>query len=183
MTRLVSDLLDFARARAGQGIPLSVCFVDLGDVVRAAVEDVEVTHPNRDLRLTVDLRSRVCCDPDRMAQVVGNLVGNALKHGTPDTPVDVRVEDGGSDAVITVHNEGGPIPKELLPHVFEPFRRGADDGAPGVGLGLFIANSVVLAHHGSMEVRSEPGRGTTFIARLPKDCPPGNRKGEAPAPR
>jgi signal transduction histidine kinase len=171
MARLVSDLLDFARSRAGQRMPLAPVWAELGDIVREASEEVEITHPGREVRVASTIRSRVCCDPDRITQAVTNVVGNAVKHGAPDAPVDVQVDEAGDDAVITVHNQGRPIPPKLLPHVFEPFRRGADDGIGGVGLGLFIANTIAVAHGGSIEVRSAENAGTTLVLRLPRRGP------------
>lgn len=182
MARLVGDLLDFTRARIGGGIPTNPVWTDLAEIVRGAVDEAEAAHPGRTVRLAATLRSRVCCDPDRLAQLVSNLVLNALDHGDPDAPVDVSVDEAGPDALVAVHNEGPPIPPELLPHVFDPFRRGGHELAPGVGLGLFIASAIAVAHDGHLDVRSEPGRGTTFSVRIPKE-PPGPRGAPTAPPR
>jgi signal transduction histidine kinase len=171
MARLVADLLDFTRTRVGQGIPLRTAWTDLAEVVGTTADEASTGTAQGRVRCAINLRSRVCCDPDRVAQVVSNLVANALRHGATDAPVDVRLGEERDDAVLRVHNEGPPIPRELLPHLFEPFRRAAGDPVSGVGLGLFIARAVVLAHGGTMEVTSEPGRGTTFTVRLPKEGP------------
>jgi signal transduction histidine kinase len=167
MARMIGDLLDFARTRGGRGIPLSRAWFDLGEIVRAALEDVETLHPTREVRFSNRVKRRVFCDADRVAQVVTNLVGNAVEHGAADAPVEVTLHEDGEDVVLTVHNEGRPIPGDLLPHVFEPFRRGSETDASGVGLGLFIAEAVAVAHGGSIEVESAEGRGTTFFVRLP----------------
>jgi nitrogen-specific signal transduction histidine kinase len=170
MTRLVGDLLDFTRARVGQGIPIVPVWVDLGETVRATVEESAISNPTRTIRVAVGLRSRVLCDPDRVAQVVSNLVGNALTHGAAEAPVDVRVDECDDEAMISVHNEGRPIPPGLLAHLFEPFCMGQESAA-GVGLGLFIADAIVRTHGGSIAVRSTVHDGTTFTVRLPRERP------------
>jgi signal transduction histidine kinase len=99
-----------------------------------------------------------------MAQVISNLVGNALQHSDGDVTVTLR---GETDFVVLETNNGGPpIPRDVLAHIFEPGRRG-DARAGGLGLGLFIVQQIVLAHGGSIEVRSN-GHGTTFTAALPR---------------
>lgn len=172
MARLISDLLDYTRARAGQEIPLTLAWTDLHDLARTTVEEWQFQLPEREVRLTSHMRSRVYCDPDRIAQVLSNLIGNALRHGAPDAPVDVCLEEKGDAVRIRVHNEGPPIPTSLLPFLFEPFRRGATGDASGVGLGLFIARAITTAHGGNIEVQSEHGRGTTFVVLLPRQSEP-----------
>ncbi|MFL5264941.1 MAG: sensor histidine kinase, partial [Anaeromyxobacteraceae bacterium] len=110
----------------------------------------------------------------RLAQVLSNLVGNALQHGG-GTPVQVALAGGEAEVVVTVHNGGPPVPAELLPEVFEPFRRGAAPRAEGgsVGLGLFIVREIVRAHGGAVEVHSSADAGTTFTVRLPRGVPSG----------
>ncbi len=166
MSRLVTDILDFARARLGSGIPLNPVRVNLDDIVRTCAEELRLEHPGRTVNVTATIRSPVCCDPDRVAQIVTNLVGNALRHGLGG-PVEVRVDETKSDALISVHNDGPPIPAKLLPNLFQPFHHG--DGLPqSLGLGLFITQAITVAHVGSIEVKSEEGQGTTFVVRLPK---------------
>jgi signal transduction histidine kinase len=106
--------------------------------------------------------------------VVGNLVSNALHHGRPDTPVRVEVRDAGSEVLLSVHNEGEPIPAELTATLFQPFRRGTTGKAAtrSVGLGLYIVRQVAHALGGEVEVRSLEGEGTTFTVRLPRGAPP-----------
>jgi signal transduction histidine kinase len=108
-----------------------------------------------------------------MAQVVGNLVSNALHHGRPDTPVRVEVRDAGGEVRLSVHNEGESIPPELQAMLFQPFRRGTTGKAAtrSVGLGLYIVRQVARAHGGEVEVHSARGEGTTFTVRLPRGGP------------
>jgi signal transduction histidine kinase len=106
-----------------------------------------------------------------MGQVISNLVGNALVHGAPDEPVTVSIDVGGEELWLRVHNAGPQIAPELIPALFEPFRRGAERDATrsgGLGLGLFIVRQIVLAHGGDVSVDSTATAGTTFIARLPR---------------
>jgi PAS domain S-box-containing protein len=110
-------------------------------------------------------------DPDRLAQVVSNLVGNALQHGAHDTPVEVRLGHEDSTLVLTVHNQGTPIPEALLPHVFDPFRRADNRSRQGLGLGLYIVQQLILAHGGTITVSSQVDSGTTFTVRLPRHAP------------
>jgi signal transduction histidine kinase len=104
-------------------------------------------------------------DPDRMAQVISNLAGNGLHHGDGEVSVLLRGEP--EVVVFQTRNGGPPIPREVLPHVFEPGRRG-DARSGGLGLGLFIVQQIVLAHGGSIEVRSSEADGTVFTVVLPR---------------
>jgi signal transduction histidine kinase len=115
-----------------------------------------------------------------MAQVITNLVGNAVQHSPSDTPIQVRSREEAAEVLLEIHNEGLPIPAEVLPTLFEPFQKGRSTrgGAPGsLGLGLFISRQIVEAHGGTIEVRSEQGEGTTFTVHLPRaaaaGAPPG----------
>jgi PAS domain S-box-containing protein len=167
--RMIQDLLDFTRARVGSGIPLSPRRVDLGALVRQVVEEVEVSHPDRQIRVRVSGPAEGEWDADRLAQVVSNLVVNAVTYSPPASAVTVTIR-GGRDAVtLEVQNEGDPIPPEAREQLFEPYRRGAAGDRQGsLGLGLFIAREVVRAHQGTVEVRSSAEEGTRFVVRLPR---------------
>lgn len=173
MARMLNDILDFARSSMGGVLPVHRERVNLYDLGRSALEELQVAHPNR--RLELEVRGDVWgwWDPDRMAQVVGNLVSNALHHGRPDTPVRVEVRDAGSEVRLSVHNEGAPIPRELQGMLFQPFRRGTTGKAAtrSVGLGLYIVRQVARAHGGEVEVHSAPGEGTSFTVHLPRRGP------------
>ncbi|HZH74803.1 MAG TPA: GAF domain-containing sensor histidine kinase [Archangium sp.] len=171
--RMIRDLLDSTQARVG-GIPVQPTPLDLHELTQHVVEEVQLAHPERHITFQASGEASGAWDADRMAQVITNLVGNAVQHSPAGTPIQVsqRGEDGA--VVLEVHNEGPPIPAEMLPTLFEPFRRRAGVGgrAPGsVGLGLFISRQLVEAHGGTIEVGSEEGEGTTFTVRLPRVCP------------
>jgi phosphoserine phosphatase RsbU/P len=107
-------------------------------------------------------------DPDRLAQVISNLISNAIQHGA-GTPVTVTAENDDNTATLAVHNGGAPIPQDLMPSVFEPLARsGYDNGLHNIGLGLFIVRAIVTAHGGAITVTSSSDLGTTFMAQLPK---------------
>jgi PAS domain S-box-containing protein len=172
MSRMITDLLDFTRARLGGGIPLQRRPGNLVELVRATLEEFEVSHPGRVVLSHEPGPYSGEWDPDRLAQVLSNLVGNALHHGAAHTPVEVALRQEQSTLVLTVHNQGAPIPEALLPHVFDPFR-GADGGSrQGLGLGLYIVQQILQAHGGSISVDSRADPGTTFTVRLPRGSPP-----------
>jgi signal transduction histidine kinase len=173
MTKMVSDLLDLTRAREGGGIAVTPAPADLAEIARVVLTELEAAHPGREIRLSVVGDGRADLDQARMAQVVSNLVGNALAYSPAGTPVEVRIT-GDADAVaLAVHNLGAPIPAEGMATLFEPFRRAhAEDSeepaAQGLGLGLFIVREVVQAHGGSVSATSSLQAGTTFTVRLPR---------------
>jgi signal transduction histidine kinase len=167
MERLVQAVLDFARARVGH-ITLAPTWVDLVEVAKTTADELEAANPGRSVKVTGALRSRVCCDGDRIAQIVANLLANAMKFGARSEPVQLCLEESAEDAILSVHNEGSHISKELLPYVFDAFRQASLQANDGLGLGLFIAKAIAVAHGGSIEVRSAPESGTTFIVKIPK---------------
>lgn len=173
MTHIIRDLLDFTRARKDGSLPVEPMPIDLADVVRRASAELQAVHPDRRILLELPAAAPLVGDPDRLQQVLSNLVGNAVQHGPPSAPIRVRVEAAPGVVAVAVHNEGPPIPAELVPALFEPFRQGARGGHDGsVGLGLFIVRELVRAHGGTVEVASSAEAGTTFTVRLPGPAEP-----------
>jgi PAS domain S-box-containing protein len=171
---IIRALVDFTMLQVGSGIPLQRRASDLVQVVRAVAEEAETAHPGRAVRIEGPIALGGEWDPDRIGQAIANLVGNALQYGPEEAPVEVSCREEGAEAVVEVRNAGEPIPEDLLPHLFEPFRRGGDERTQrrkGLGLGLFIAGQIVGAHGGQIEVRSAAGAGTTFAVRLPRAAP------------
>jgi signal transduction histidine kinase len=171
MAGMISDLLDFTRGRLGGGIPVEPTTVDLSQVARRVVENLEEVHPKREIVYTAQGNLVGQWDAERLAQLVANLVGNALVHGAPDRPIRVTVDGAETAVTLSVSNAGPEIPAELLPYIFDPFRRAEDERrrAGGLGLGLFIASEVVRAHRGRIEVRSN-AQGTMFTVTLPRQA-------------
>ncbi len=169
--RLIRDLLDFTQARLGEGLPMHPQPLELHGLTRTVIEEIAAANPARQLRITSSGDTRGSWDPDRLAQVLTNLVNNALSYSPADTPVRVEVLGEGEAVLLRVHNAGEPIPAELLTRLFEPLERGTlpGNGGRSIGLGLFIVDHIVRAHGGAVEVRSEPHEGTTFTVRLPCD--------------
>jgi PAS domain S-box-containing protein len=170
---MIRDLLDFTQARVGGGIPIHPQPLDFHEHVRRVVEEVRLAWPGRHIDFQASGEGRGEADEGRLAQVVTNLVGNALQHSPPGTPVQVSTRGVDSSLVFEVHNEGPAIPAELLATLFEPYRQGAEAGAGrgSLGLGLYITRQIVLGHGGTVEVRSTPEDGTTFTVRLPRHPP------------
>jgi sigma-B regulation protein RsbU (phosphoserine phosphatase) len=169
-TRLIGDLLDFTQARLGGGLRVATADVDLACVVEECVEELRLSWPGRMIEHHCESRGSCLGDADRLAQVVINLVNNALTYGDPMQPVRVSThcDDGG--LALSVHNRGTPIPESLLPHIFEPLRRGESQvklGLRSVGLGLYIVHEIVAAHGGTIRVRSSHDAGTTFTVHIP----------------
>jgi signal transduction histidine kinase len=168
MERMIRDLLDLASARLGGSIPLERRSANLQQVCDEAVVEIRGGHPDAVLRLETSGDLRGQWDPDRLAQVVSNLVGNAIQHGG-GTPITLTGHDEGDSVTLAVHNGGAPIAPEVLPFVFEPLARGRAEGAShSIGLGLFIARAIVSAHGGNIQVSSSADAGTTFTVALPK---------------
>lgn len=172
MVRMIGDLLDFTQGRLGGGIPVKPRPTNLHDVVRQTVEELQLAHQARSFELVADGDGSGEWDPDRLTQVVSNLIGNALQHGCEDSPVRVTARGDGTSVLLEVHNQGQPIPEHLLPVIFEPFRGTTPGqrrfGGQSLGLGLWIAHEIVRAHGGTIDVRSTEGEGTTFTVRLPR---------------
>jgi signal transduction histidine kinase len=165
--RIVGDLLDLARARFGARMPIVPEPVDLGELARNIVEELQLAHPGRQLEFVQRGHVAGVWDRARLDQVVSNLVGNAIQHGKD--PIGVTVEDDGGSVVLRVANHGPPIPKESLPSLFDPFRRASADGGDKarLGLGLYIVLEIVRRHGGAVNVDSS-ARETLFTVRLPR---------------
>lgn len=182
MARMIEQLLDLTRARVGGGFELHPQEASLAELCVQVMDELELVYPEWELRREVHGDPSGVWDPDRLLQVVSNLVANAGMHGTAGGIVAVHI-DGTSPELVTleVHNDGA-IPESLLPSIFDPFRgtRHRGDQSRGLGLGLFITQQIVEAHGGTIELRSTDGDGTTFVIRLPrratasgKDAPAG----------
>ncbi|HVJ90389.1 MAG TPA: PAS domain S-box protein [Labilithrix sp.] len=170
-TRLIHDLLDFTRARLGTGIPIEPRPVELCTLVRNLVDELRVAHPARRIDLNAPSELTGSFDADRIVQVCTNILENALKYSPSGSPVVVTLRATEEEAVLTVHNEGAPIPAELLPLIFEPLQRGerqmSDSASRSVGLGLYIVKHLVERHGGCVAIRSEH-EGTEVRVRLPR---------------
>ena len=168
MGALVDDLLHLARL--DQGSPLEHEPVDLGALVQDTVNDTRAIDPDRPVTASVAGEVVVAGDDRRLRQVIGNLVGNALVHTPPGTPVEVRVRRDGDRVVLEVEDHGPGMSDEVAARAFERFYR-ADPARSrhrgGTGLGLAIVEATVTAHHGTVTLASVDGEGTTVRVDLP----------------
>jgi sigma-B regulation protein RsbU (phosphoserine phosphatase) len=167
--RLIEDLLDFTQARVGSGLAVSLKPTDLHEVSARAVEEVRLAFPDQEILHRAVGPGRCTADADRLAQLIGNLVSNAATYGRANAPITVTSMIDSGTATLTVHNEGAPIPPEILRSLFEPMVRGVPGSSHirSVGLGLFIVREIAKAHGGRIEVRSSLDDGTVFTLSFP----------------
>lgn len=173
LERMVGDFLDRARIEAGK-LELDAREHDLREVVSEVVELFRSASEKHPLEVALPPQPVVVrCDALRVEQVVTNLVSNAVKYSPGGGTVRVVLKDGDHDAEIEVKDDGIGVSEADRRRLFEPFRRVGDRRGeiPGVGLGLFVSRQIVTAHGGTIEVQSEPGRGSTFRVRLPRSAP------------
>jgi PAS domain S-box-containing protein len=172
MSRMVHDLLDYSRLRLGQRLTVVRGRCDLATVAGDVIATMHAAQPSRVVRLLVQGDASGEWDADRLAQVLTNLVGNALAHGSAESAVTVRIEARDEEVLLSVHNQGPPIAPDALGRIFEPFWRGAAPSdkrtSGGLGLGLYIVQEMVRAHGGTLGVRSSRSEGTTFSVALPR---------------
>ena len=169
MVRLIDDMLDVSRIRAGK-LSIRPGRVDLEALLQRIVGDLShhAADMQSELRLSIVQPVAGCWDEFRVEQVIVNLINNALRYGG-GKPVDVRLHADSQNARIEVIDQGVGIPEEVLPKIFEPFERGKMEGMPaGLGLGLYISRQLAEAHGGTLSARSKPGEGATFIFTLPR---------------
>jgi two-component system, OmpR family, sensor histidine kinase MtrB len=169
LARMLNDLLDATRIEAGE-FDYQMQEVDVRELLRETHDLFGQASEHHPLQLSVSAEPLwIRCDPARLTQVLNNLVSNAIKYCPEGGPVSLSAEAQGAEVVLAVADHGGGISAEDLPHIFEPFRRGKVGASiPGVGLGLSVAQRIVLAHRGRLEVESTVGVGSTFRIWLPR---------------
>jgi PAS domain S-box-containing protein len=175
MAQMTSELLDFAQARFGGGLPLDRTPTDLADIGSDAVLAARIRCPECEFDFDVQGVCQGIWDRTRILEVVTNLLGNAMKHGSHAYPIGITVRGDGDHVTLSVHNVGPPIPSDLMPVLFDPFRRAERATSPqfgekSYGLGLYIIREIVVAHGGTIDVRSSTESGTIFTIRLPRDA-------------
>ena len=173
MNQMVGDLLDFTRSQLGSGVPITRRMMDLEKEASHAVEEVKAAHPESVIQLVASGDLEGSWDGARISQVLSNLLGNAVCHGSPRTPIRLTVHGDADGVVLEVHNRGPVIPRSELSGIFSPFKRlrageAAASPTSSLGLGLYIAERIVTAHGGTIEVTSSEDAGTSVIARLPR---------------
>jgi two-component system OmpR family sensor kinase len=170
---LVEDLL--ALARLDEAPALRREPVDLATLARDAVEDARATAPRRTISLSAPTSAVLAGDPHQLAQVLANLLRNALVHTPGETPIEVSVEQDRDTTTLSVRDHGPGLPAGPPERLFDRFWRaegGRERGRAGAGLGLAIVGAVVQAHDGQISALNAPGGGALFIVRLPKQPAP-----------
>jgi phosphoserine phosphatase RsbU/P len=160
-THLIEDLLDFTRARVGLGLSVALAPIRLHDVVAECLEELRLCHPGRELVHERDGEAVCIADAGRLAQLLGNLVSNAIAYGVREAPITIRSSARAASG-IAVHNFGPPIPEGLRSTMFEPMTGRNDPGGRSVGLGLFIVREIARAHGGTAWVVTSEAAGTSF---------------------
>ncbi|MEO6679845.1 MAG: HAMP domain-containing sensor histidine kinase [Pseudomonas sp.] len=172
MAVMVADLLELVRSRLGKSLPIEPAPMDLADAAREAIAQACAGNPECDPMLHVSGDTRGNWDTGRLAQLLQNLIGNALQHGANKRDVTVTLSGEADTVRLTVHNFGTPIPDDAIATIFDPLVRTASEelGQPStsLGLGLFIVKEVVNAHRGTIEVSSDEVEGTFFSVVLPR---------------
>ncbi|HEY6561102.1 MAG TPA: ATP-binding protein [Polyangiaceae bacterium] len=172
MERMIAQLLDFTRIRLGRGLPLERAPVDLSEVCRSIIDELEsVQNRQIDLQQHGDLHGT--WDRDRLSQLVSNLAANACQHGAAGERVSLELDGTDADVVRVRVRNRGLIRDRLMPVIFEPLRHSSDpgerrEGSSGLGLGLYITQQIALSHGGTIHVDSSEDRGTCFTVELPR---------------
>ena len=171
MARMIDQLLDFTQIRLGTGIRLDCQVLDLRTVFGRVIDELEAIHGG--CGIVSEFSGDTSCfgDGDRLAQLISNLTGNAIHHRLAGSPVTARVDGTKPDALLLEFQNGGPVPEDMLPAMFEPFHGSAEKrtaASSGLGLGLFISKQIVLAHGGTIDVVSSGAFGTRVVVALPR---------------
>jgi signal transduction histidine kinase len=169
MRQLVLEVLDQARADSGP-LPIEVAQHSAREILSEAIEAVSARAEEKGVKLSFApnfAELSIPCDRSRIAQVLGNIVNNAVEYTPAGGEVRVMAEAMGSKLCITVADQGPGIPVALRQKIFEKFWRAPGSGSRGHGLGLFIASKLMAAHNGSISVGGEDGKGAIFQIELP----------------
>ena len=178
MRALLDDLLEYTRHRLGAGLAVDPTSLQLDQFTRQTLDEIAAISSGHALELESAGAMDGEWDARRLHQALSNLVFNALKYGSPGSPVIVKLDGTRADEVrLTVSNQGRPIPPQLLPKLFDPLVRAEEDGAStesqvagaNLGLGLYVVREIATAHGGSIAVTSDAAA-TRFELRLPRVC-------------
>lgn len=177
MSKLINDLIDFTRTHLGPGIPIQVKLGSMTELCEEVVDEMRTFHPERLIELHAPAQLEAIFDESRMAQVLSNLIGNAIQYGSPDAPVTVKLSSNGDDVEVAINNRGSIIAVDKVAAIFDPMVRlhaNADrldsDVAErtSLGIGLYISREIVHAHEGKVTVASNEADGTTFTMTMPR---------------
>ncbi|AXF06292.1 sensor histidine kinase [Paraburkholderia hospita] len=171
MQALLDDMVDFNRTRLGLGINIAPTNIDLAQLFSDELDQVRAVHPNRQIDLDVVGDCVGIWDGQRLQQLLGNLVLNAIRYGTQGAPVRVTVTGKGAEVLLEVRNAGTAIERSTLESIFDPLQRGLNhqgtNADNSLGLGLYIAREIAKAHGGEIGARSDATE-TVFSVTLPR---------------
>lgn len=168
MEGLIDNLMDFARGRLGGGIGVRRSSGErIEPTLAQVVNEMKAGHPDREIEVRFDLSQPVDVDQARIAQMFSNLLGNAITHGSEDSPIVVEAKVADGDFLLSVANGGEPISQAALDRLFQPFYRGdVRPSMQGLGLGLYIASQIAQGHGGRIDVASNETE-TKFTFLMP----------------
>jgi signal transduction histidine kinase len=173
LTEMVENLLDSSRLQS-RTLDIEFRALDLAALVEENIGRLMVRYPDLVIRWKADgLDNLVSGDPKRLSQVIDNLIGNAAKYA-PKSPLQITVQTEANQVLLSIQDSGPGIPVEDLDHIFKRFYRSSftKDKVRGSGLGLYICEQIIKAHHGEIHVKSAEGAGTEFIVALPRHIVP-----------
>ena len=172
ISRLVSNLIDAVRIRLDERMSLAPAPMDLGTAIQEAATEARAAHPGRTILVETSGDLEGEWDRARLGQLLSNLIGNAVLHGSNTSAITVAAKSADREVILSVHNEGA-IPPDVVATVFDPLPRGDDENRiptekARLDLGLFITQGIVTAHGGKIAVTSSQEDGTAFTAHLPR---------------
>jgi signal transduction histidine kinase len=178
---ILGNLQDFTRGRLGVPVPVIPAKANMGAIFQQALDEVRTTHPTQ--AFVTDMSGDLDGEWDalRLSQLASNLISNAVQHGAASAPIHVRVHSAGDMVHAEVHNGGPAIPESQARRIFDPLVRGSTEHAQGMGLGLYIARQIALAHGGAISLdKPSSAGGTTFRIAIPRSR--GADAGQSPQP-
>ena len=173
MSHMITDLVELTRVRLGSRIEINPSRTSMRRICMQALDEMRAIYPDRVFQMRGDDELVGEWDEARLSQVFSNLLGNAVQHGAYASPITVAARRDKDRLEIEVHNEGKAIPRDIIPKLFDSLFQGKlnkkadDDYSTSMGLGLYIAKELVLAHGGTIEVQSSDDEGTSFFVHLP----------------
>ncbi|HVZ73175.1 MAG TPA: HAMP domain-containing sensor histidine kinase [Polyangia bacterium] len=168
--RMIDQLIDFTRLRTGDGLDLALTRFALDDVAREAAHAADAAHPEHTIVVDAIGDAAGSWDRERVAQILSNLLDNALQHGSPNAPVCVHIDGRAPERVVLTVENAGTLASELRPLLFEPFRGNErDPRTRGLGLGLYISREIATAHGGALDADLGGAARTIFRLTLPRN--------------
>lgn len=171
MADMLSELQDFSRSRLGGLLNLSLEQANMAAICKDVISEIAAAHPTRTLLFSESGDTTAVVDPRRVGQLISNLVGNAVQHGTPSGTISLSVQGDEQRVRVEIHNEGPAIDPAHLKDLFEPLCRATPVTARpegSLGLGLYIVRRIAEAHGGTVSVTSTEANGTTFVVVIPR---------------